>query len=187
MARFAALPEAPGAPDRGTVVVVGAAADALAVARGLAGAHTPIVLASPDAAAGTLADEDVTVLADVEAAADLRAGAITGRARRIGTPHQIVVVDAGTGTRGLAWARRVLDVLEPGHVRLAVRAGESTDDVRATADLLDGVVALDVVTDGAPVAVDELLEIGVPVGSVGGWPASPALWAALTLEGATRG
>jgi hypothetical protein len=186
MARFAAVPTAPEAPAAGTVVVVGTPADALVVARKLAGGDTPIVLASPDAGAADA--PGITVVPDVEAAARLRAGAITGRARRVATPHRIVVVDAGTGTRGLAWARRVVDVLEPDHVRLAVHAGQAGDDVRATADLLDDVVALDVVTgDGDAVAVDDLLAIGVPVGSVGGWPASPALWAALTLEGTNRG
>ena len=149
------------------------------MAEPLAGYETPLVLASPDAPAPAAV---TSVLRDADEA--LR----PSRRRGAAQPHEIVAVDVGQGTRGLAWARRVLDGLDARHVRLAVAATDPPDEIRALIDLLDGVAAVDVVAaEGAAIPVEYLLNLGVPVGTVGGWPATPALWAALALEGENRG
>ena len=101
--------------------------------------------------------------------------------RRAATPT-LVVVDDPIGIRTTAWARHVLDALEPSAVWAVVDAQRKPEDVVAWAERIGGIdaIALDGTDQTAsPAAV---LGTGVPVGLIDGHAATPARWAAVLDE-----
>ena len=100
--------------------------------------------------------------------------------RRRDTPT-IVAVTLPRGRSDLAWARELLDHLEPGLVWTVTPATWKIEDVREWTEQLGGVDALaltDVFETTSPASV---LELGIPVGLLDDQPATPAVWADVLL------
>ena len=94
----------------------------------------------------------------------------------------LVVVDEAVGVRSTAWARHVLDSLEPAAVWAVTDAQRKPEDVVAWAERIGGVdaIALDGTEDTAsPAAV---VGTGLPVALIDGHTATPARWAAVLDE-----
>ena len=94
----------------------------------------------------------------------------------------MVVVDEPVGVRSTAWARHVLDALEPAAVWAVTDAQRKPEDVVAWAERIGGIdaIALDGTEETAsPAAV---LATGLPVALIDGHTATPARWAAVLDE-----
>ncbi|HEX4901217.1 MAG TPA: hypothetical protein VFV42_00300 [Acidimicrobiales bacterium] len=98
------------------------------------------------------------------------------------TVPTLVVVDEPVGVRSTAWARHVLDALEPAAVWAVTDAQRKPEDVVAWAERIGGIdaIALDGTEETAsPAAV---LATGLPVALIDGHTATPARWAAVLDE-----
>ena len=129
--------------------------------------HDQIVVASPLDRIEIPDDGDVTRLA------------ATARFRC--NPVAIVVVELVPGRIGHEWVRAVLGGLRAEQVRFAVPAERLIAQRRLTISALGGVDAVDLTDASGCEAPDEALQVGVPIASIDGHPASPALWAATVL------
>jgi len=85
-------------------------------------------------------------------------------------------------TRGLRWARDILDNLEPTVTWAIVEAGWKREDIAHRIEELGGVdvLALDGLDD--TVSPAGALELGIPVGRLAEEHASPLTWTELLLE-----
>ena len=183
--RYASLPTLAERPPPGVTVVVGAAdhvvvaAPGVAVRSGLDAAQ--VLVASPELLPAIVPWQWVgsaQEAAERVAAQLARAG---GRAR----PRLVLAVVCGSDEESRRWADGVIEAVEAvrRHVVVAARADEAQAGellARFDGDALD-LVGLD---DAA--APDELCRLGLPVTTLEGHPASPALWAALTIERSCR-
>jgi hypothetical protein len=173
------LPQAGALPKLGgsVLAVVGEAEEALALANDLAAEAgvnpEEIVLVS-----SSYRGKSVSEGRRLSSAEDTCERRRSWRRRR--TPV-VVAVDAPVGTSA-AWARHVLEALEPVMTWATVEATRKTDDVRAWADDLDGLDAIAITNTDDTVSPAALIDTGIPVGRVDGRPATPLLWAALLAE-----
>lgn len=167
------LPEPPELPETPGVViaVVGQGTAPAALARRLANEldidFDHIELATPRQGCD---------LATPEAAAERRL-----RWRRRPEPT-IVVCSTGRSRRELAWARGILDHLEPTIVWAVVDASCKSVDIGDRLTQLGGVDVLAVDGMADTVSPAAVLELGVPVGRLDGRIASAITWTELLLE-----
>ena len=94
----------------------------------------------------------------------------------------ILVVELEPGIAGHAWARAVIDGVRPSRVDLATDAEIGFDQVRRTVIALGGVDAIDLLDVATSHSAEELLEMNIPIATLDGRPATPALWAATVLS-----
>jgi hypothetical protein len=94
----------------------------------------------------------------------------------------IVVVSTGTSRRELAWARAILDHLEPTIVWAVADASCKPMDVGDRLARLGGVDALALVGVENTVSPASVLTLGVPVGRLDGQVATPLSWTELLME-----
>jgi hypothetical protein len=167
------LPETPRLPDTNGVViaVVGEGTAPARLARRLAG-DLGIDLESVELASPRQGCD----LAEPEAAAERR---LAWRRRPRPT---IVVVSAGRSARDLAWARSVLDRLEPTFVWSVVDASCKSADVGDRLARIGGADALAIDGIEETVSPASALELGVPVGRLDGRVASPLLWTDILVD-----
>lgn len=168
------LPDVPGT----VLAVVGPRSEALHLARrfatDLGEDPSAVVLVSENFKGLTIPEE--LRLAGADAAAEHRR---SWRRRRQPT---FVAVDAAPGRESGAWARAVLDAMEPTSVWATVHACRKPEDVSAWAEQLGGIDALAVTHLEDTTSPAAVLQVGIPVGRLDGRPASAALWAALLTE-----
>lgn len=96
-----------------------------------------------------------------------------------------VALATPVGTRGLAWATSILIALQPDAVWGVVSATTKGADCTEWAKRLgvEAVVVEEADASGSPATV---LEMGIPVATVDGRPATAELWAALLVEKLVR-
>jgi hypothetical protein len=94
----------------------------------------------------------------------------------------IVVVSTGTSRRELAWARAILDNLEPTIVWAVADASCKPMDIGDRLARLGGVDALALMGVENTVSPASVLELGVPVGRLDGQVATPLSWTELLME-----
>lgn len=100
--------------------------------------------------------------------------------RRRTTPT-VVAVAAPFGYDPAAWARPMLDALEPTIAWGVVSADRKAEDVRAWIDRLGGVDAIAVTDTALTVSPATMLQLGIPVARLDGERADPIRWANLLL------
>ncbi|MFZ4515037.1 MAG: hypothetical protein ACOYN3_01875 [Acidimicrobiia bacterium] len=172
------LPVADPLPtSQGSVVaVVGNADTAMALAQQIAtelgcDAHD-IIVASEQAMSDT---PSWMHLSDLDAATERRRGW-----RRRTTPT-VVAVAAPLGYDPAAWARPMLDALEPTIAWGVVSADRKPEDVRAWVDRLGGLDTLALTDLDLTVSPASMLRLGIPIARLDGKPADPISWANLLL------
>jgi hypothetical protein len=170
-------PAAP-TPNRGTVAIVGARADAVEVAVALAQtqgrAPSDVLVAAPT-------DSGVTprTVAAIVAESGRR------RTQRGLVGPVIVAVAIAPGADGERWATDTVSALDPSQVRLAVggwRPIERTVQHLAALRSVVAVDALDLVELEGAASPEQFLRMGVPVGTIDGGDATATAWAALLLD-----
>ncbi len=100
--------------------------------------------------------------------------------RRRTTPT-VVAVAAPLGYDPAAWARPMLDALEPTIAWGVVSADRKAEDVRAWVDRLGGVDALALTDTTLTVSPATMLQLGIPIARLDGDRADPIRWANLLL------
>ena len=112
------------------------------------------------------------------------AGELTQLARALADrgPRSILVIELVAGIAGHEWARAVISGLRPARVNLAIDAGCGYDELRRTVTALGGIDAIDLLDVAASHHAEELLEMNIPIATLDGRDASPALWAATVLS-----
>ncbi len=93
----------------------------------------------------------------------------------------VVALDAPVSARPDPFCRDLLDALVPTAVWGVASATHKSEDVAAWADALGGLDALAVSDAMASTSPGSLLELGIPVASLDGRTATPALWAAVLV------
>jgi hypothetical protein len=171
--RFAALtpPDRPNRARTGRLAVIGPHHLSIPVARAHAGDCEVLVVTRhhiPDLPARQIVDDDP--------ATTHLAGLTRDRRQSL-----VVAIDASSSVNDLAWARRVAAAIGARQRHLVVPSHQPVDEVRAVVELLT-VTALDLVDVAADADPEAFCAIGIPVTTVEGHAASPALWAALALE-----
>jgi hypothetical protein len=183
--RYASLPALPERPPAGVTVVVGApehvlvAATGVAARSGLDPAQVLLASAQPSPAISPWH----WVGSPGEAAE--RTAAHMGRAGGRNRPRIVLAVACEGDEDSRRWVDEVIGAVGAvrRHVAVAARADEAEAGAlvaRFDADALD-LVGLD-----DAVAPDGLCRLGLPVTTLEGRPASPALWAALAVERSCR-
>lgn len=100
----------------------------------------------------------------------------------------VVATDAGaddadpTGAADLMWATGVVAALAPDHLLAVVDATSKPADARAFISALGGVSALAVVGAGRTASPAAVWDLGAPVRSIDGRPATRGAWAALLID-----
>jgi len=162
----------PDTPARGILAVVGDAADALAVAEGLAAAAggdpADVLVATPDPT--DLRPAWLTVTGADDAAR--RAARWHGSGRLT-----VVAVVLQPGLDGLAWARDVLGALRADQVRLAVPGWRRPDELAPRLMGLGCVHAIDVCEPVEWPNAAGFLGLPIPVATIAGRPATVEVWA----------
>ena len=157
-------------PSNGVTVVIGelevARRAATAMAESLGITTDRVVVASPHPAPAL---PSPTELADVMSVL------------RSQGPAALLVVELEPGITGHEWARAVVSGVEPARVDLAVEASAGFDQVRRTVIAMGGVDAIDLLDVATSHCAEELLEMNIPIATLDGRTASPALWAATVL------
>jgi hypothetical protein len=98
------------------------------------------------------------------------------------TSASIVVVEATMGPASTGWTREILAALEPDAIWAVVSATSKTHDASAWIERLPAchaVMVTDVMASADPASV---LEIGRPVATLDGAPATPGAWASVIVE-----
>jgi len=166
---------APPLPDTGVVAIVGPRGDAVEVAVALAQAWgrapSEVLVAAPT-------DPGVTP----ETIGQVVAESCRRRTHRGQSGPALVAVAVMPGTEGHRWAATTLRAIAPAQVRLAVAGWRPLDRVAQTLAGLGSVDAVDLVALDGAAAPEAFLRLGVPVASVDGLPATPAMWAALLVD-----
>jgi hypothetical protein len=171
------LPEAPLPPQRpgSLLVIVGDLDRALECAGALADREgidldTVVVASQARHRRGVSARH---LVASPEVAADL-----AERSRRL--PHPLIVaMHAPVSAEPDRWATRMLAALAPTAVWGVAPATHKSEDLAAWADGLGGLDALALEDLSATTSPADVLAAGIPVASLDGRHATPALWAAL--------
>ena len=171
------LPEAPLPPHRagGLLVLAGELDRALECAALLADRQgidldTVVVASQARHRRGVAACH---LVASPEEAADLAV-----RSRRL--PHPLLVaMHAPVSAEPDRWATRMLAALAPTAVWGVAPATHKSEDLAAWADSLGGLDALALEDLSATTSPADVLAAGIPVASLDGRQATPALWAAL--------
>ena len=171
------LPDAPVPPDRpgSLLVMVGDLDRALECAAALAyregiDLETIVVASQARHRRGVAARH---LVSSPEEAADL-----AERSRRL--PHPLVVaMHAPVSAEPDRWATRMLAALAPTAVWGVAPATHKSEDLAAWAEGLGGLDALAVEDLSATTSPADVLAAGIPVASLDGRHATPALWAAL--------
>ncbi len=180
--RLDAVPAAPPVPEAGVVVFVGHGKTALDAARDMGerlgrwNGDVAVVSRSTQIE-GVPSWLVVNDLADLAARAD--------RWRQRGAVP--IVLDLGTEAVDRVWALRALTELAADQVRLVAEAWRLADDVGRTAAKIGGVDAIELVAVADTVEPLAMLDLGIPVSTVSGRPATPDLLAAVWLENRRRG
>jgi hypothetical protein len=168
------LPTAPGS----IICVVGPREEAMDLAHDLARevrvAPESLVLASTRYRGRAISGE--RRIRDAAEAEDQRR-----RWRRRRTPV-FVAIDAEMSRTGTAWAREVLDALEPSMAWASVAATRKAEDIDAWVDELGGIDALAVTALDDTTSPAAVLRSRVPVGRIGTVPASRLAWATMLAE-----
>jgi hypothetical protein len=171
------LPDAPLPPQRaGSLLVIAGELDrALECAAALADREgidlDTIVVASQARHRRGVASRHL--VASPDEAADL-----AERSRRL--PHPLIVaIHAPVSAESDRWATRMLAALAPTAVWGVASATHKSEDLAAWADGLGGFDALAVEDLSATTSPADVLATGIPVASLDGRHATPALWAAL--------
>ncbi len=94
----------------------------------------------------------------------------------------LVAVDHPVGLRDTAWARHVLDALEPAAVWGVVDAAHKPEDVAEWGARIGGVDAIALDGTDATASPASVLTTGLPVALLDGQAATPARWAAVLDE-----
>ena len=112
------------------------------------------------------------------------AGASEFVAERPSDLISVLAVEAPAGARStvLAWARRLMDELQPELVVAVVDAMYKNDDLAAWITTLGGVDTLVVDHIESTSSPAGILELGLPVGRLGEQAATPARWAATIAD-----
>ncbi len=173
------LPKAPPLPDGAgrLLVVTGELERARALAGRLAvevGLDPAQVLVAADRRPRRRVDPRL-LLRCVEDAAEL-----TARRRRSRTPT-VMAMDAPVSAAPDPWAPRLLDTLMPTAVWGVASATQKVEDVAAWAEAIGGLAALALTDMAATASPAQILGLGIPVASLDGRQATPALWAALLI------
>ena len=100
--------------------------------------------------------------------------------RRRTTPT-VVAVAAPLGYDPAAWAKPMLDALEPTIAWGVVSADRKAEDVRAWIDRLGGIVAIALTETTLTVSPATMLQLGIPIARLDGDRADPIRWANLLL------
>ncbi len=171
------LPDAPVPPHRsgGLLVLVGELDRALECAAVLADRQgidldTIVVASQARHRRGAAARH---LVASPDEAADL-----AERSRRLSHPL-FVAMHAPVSAEPDRWATRMLAALAPTSVWGVAPATHKSEDLAAWADGLGGLDALALEDLSATTSPADVLAAGIPVASLDGRPATPALWAAL--------
>ena len=172
IAEFAAVSaDHPTPPHMGVIAVVGVRDHALDVAAGLAtelGIHpNDVVIAAP--------------VAPIVIPTQLESTRLAAAARYRCKPVAIVVVELVPGRIGHEWARAVLNGLRAEQVRFAVSADRPVAQQRLTIAALGGVDALDLMNVTDCPNPEHSLDLGIPIVTIDGRPATPEMWAATVL------
>ncbi|MGC8463042.1 MAG: hypothetical protein ACP5P9_05160 [Acidimicrobiales bacterium] len=101
--------------------------------------------------------------------------------RRRTSTVTVVALDAPVSARPDPFCHDLLDALVPTAVWGVVSATHKAEDVAAWAEALGGLDALAVADAVCSTTPGSLLELGIPVASLDGQPATPALWAAVLV------
>jgi hypothetical protein len=181
--RLDAVPTAPPLPrNSGLVVFVGEAATALETARRMGERHQ---LWNGDVAVLTRSGDvaDVPSWLVIDDLDELANRAARWRQRDGVVP---VVLDQGVEAVERAWAAKAITAIEADQVRMVVEAWRLTEDVGRLAGKLGGVDALELVAVADTVEPLAMLDLGIPLGSIEGRPATADLLAAVWLENRRR-
>jgi hypothetical protein len=175
--RFAALAptDRPNRARTGRLAVIGPHHLSIPVARAHAGRAEVLVVTRDD-----VPDLPAGPIADIDPATTHLAGLTRDRRQRV-----VVAIDASSTVSDLAWARRVAAAIGAKQRHLVVPSRQAVDEVRAVVELL-AITALDLVDLAADADPEAFCAIGTPIATLEGHPASPALWAALSLERRSR-
>ncbi|MFN8051674.1 MAG: hypothetical protein U0Q22_09575 [Acidimicrobiales bacterium] len=173
---FESLPAAPPIPSSGIIAVVGNRIDALQVAGRLAVtlgiAPDDVIVAAPGA--------DIVV----PSVDDTMRLAATTRYRC--NPVAIIAVELVAGRVGHDWARAVLDGLRAEQVRLAADTTRLLTQLHLSVAALGGVDVVDLLNAASHPEAASVIELGTPVATIDGRPATPEMWAATVLAGHLR-
>ncbi len=101
--------------------------------------------------------------------------------RRRTSTVTVVALDAPVSARPDPFCHDLLDALVPTAVWGLVSATHKAEDVAAWAEALGGLDALAVADATSSTTPGSLLELGIPVASLDGRAATPALWAAVLV------
>jgi hypothetical protein len=176
---LAELPAPPAVPDANGVViaVVGTGSSAVLLARALCAEYgldeERIVLATQEPLG-----EGIPAWLQVN---DGSTAEERRRSWRRRTTPTIVAVSLPAGRDALPWARDLLDRLEPTIAWTIVHAGWKSEDVRDWIERLGGVDTLALTHVDDTVSPAAILDLGIPVGRIGGRPATALEWAELLL------
>ncbi|MGO9875073.1 MAG: hypothetical protein ACLPVY_14860 [Acidimicrobiia bacterium] len=174
------LPPAPSVPGAVGVVIATVGVGA-----------TPVLLARDLAAEAGLDPDDVMLATQEKLGGGIptwlqMCDAATALERRLSwrrrTRPTIVACSLPTPTRGLRWARGILDNLEPTVTWAIVDAGWKREDIAHRIEELGGVDVLALDGLDETVSPATALDIGIPVGRLEQELASPLTWTELLLE-----
>lgn len=183
--RYASLPFLAERPPAGVTVVVGAvehvavAAAGVAVRAGVDPAQVLLAAAEP---CGVVSPW--LWVGSPEEAAE-RTTQQMGRAGGRTRPRIVLAVACGSDDDGRRWVDQVIEAVGAVRRHVAVAARADQPEVEALVARFDA-DALDLVGLDDAVAPDGLCRLGLPVTTLEGRPASPALWAALAIERSSR-
>jgi hypothetical protein len=170
------LPRAPMLPDlpAAVIAVVGRRADAIELARCLAGE----LELNPDTVAVASTQLRGSAVARHRRIDSLEVAAERRMAWRRRKRPVLVAVEATT-LEDVLWASYVLDALEPAMTLATVEATTKPEDVLARVELLQGVDALGVTGLDETTSPASVLQTGIPVGWLDGQFATVARWRAV--------
>ncbi len=175
--RIETMTETPQLPDQGIVAFVGDASTSLPLVQELG--HRLGTWGNEVAVVTRRHHEDVPTWLAIDDLGDLAARAPRWRKREGVVP---VIIDDSIDTPNLDWVGETLDALGAAQTRLVAEAWRLPEQVGRVALRLGGVDAIELAQVGETIDPLAMLDLDIPIGSVEGRPASPALLAAVWLD-----
>jgi len=176
IAEFESAGPPPGLLAQGLIAVVGGRDEAAIVCARLA-----TVLGIPAESVIVAAPQ-----ADLRIPSQVEVSRLAASARYEVTPVAVVMVELQPGREGHVWARVVLDGLGADQIRMAADTDRLLAQQHLSIAAIGGVDVIDLLEASVHEGPEEILEMGIPIATIDGRPATAELWAATVLASRLR-